>query len=386
MKINQDGLELTLFNDNLAEKFENFSKLREEKVEITAESLVANLLVSLAFMQASLENGIAYLLKQFDPETAEGEYQDALYSRVALKRIEASPTNFTLTVRGTAGTFVPAGDIFVEDSATKDLFYNTSELEFDESGLSTGVFRSYLSANIPVVSDLQIFEAPDNVDNVVQNSCQNIVLGNNEESDVEFKNRFHKIRNSVSKCSHDDILRNLSALTDGLEFISVNDNNSDEEIPAGTIEITARPVVSDEEFCKAIFENTIAGINYSGNTTVNISASNGQVVAISYNKAQPVDVYISAVIRLKYGFYRNSVFRNIREQIINYTNSKTYGLGKDVYSVEFISSILSVDGVEGLISLYVKRSDSAEYSDSAEISDLEYAQFDAENILLEVDE
>ena len=386
MKINQDGLELTLFNENLSEKFENFSKLREEEAGINAESLVSNLLVSLVFMQASLENSIAYLLKQFDPETAEGEYQDALYSRVALKRKEAVPTNFTLTVRGTAGTLVPAGVIFVEDSSTKDLFYNTSELLFDEFGLATGVFQSYLSANIPVVSELKIFEAPDNVEEVVLDSCQNVILGCEEESDREFRNRFHKIRNSVSKCSHNDILRNLSVLTGGLEFVNLNDNNTDNEISAGTVEITAKPTVSDAEFCKAIFENTIAGINYTGNTTVNVSASNGQVLSISYNKAQPVDVYISAVIRLKYGFYRNSAFRNIREQIINYTNSKTYGLGKDVYAVEFISSILSVEGVEGLISLSVKRSDSAEYSDSAEISDLEYAQFDAENILLEIDE
>ena len=386
MKITQNGLELTLLQEIINGKFDNFSKNMGEEFNIEAESLVANLLIAIALMQRALEKDIAFLMKQFDPETAEGIYQDALYERVGLKRIQETPTTFTLTVRGTAGTNVPAGSLFVEDIGNKNLFYNSDDFEFDENGVATGIFQSFLVNCVLVTSGFNIYEAPDNVTDIILGSCENIILGNPRETDSEFRDRFHKIRDSFGKCSHDAILRNLSKLTDGYDFIRLDDVNTNPEIPAGTVLITAKSAVSDEDFCKAIFNNTLAGINFSGNTTVTVPVSNGQSWQISYQKAEPVSIDIGITLKLKSGYYQNSVFKNVKENLIAYTASHTYGLGKTVYSAEFIKPVLDAEGVEGIILIGVKRHSSVQYSDYAEIMQDEYAVFDETGMDLTLEE
>ena len=380
MKVDENGLELTLFKQNFNEKLDSLSKNYGEKFDITAESLISNLIIAVAIMQTLLERNIAFLLKQFDPETAEGKYQDAIYERIALERIVGKTSSFDIKLRGISNAIAESESIVLQDINTYELFCNTYQVVFDENGYANVNFHSLIEDNISISSEFRLYDAPGCVIEVVPHTCENIVLGNKRETDVEFRERFRQIRTVRAKSTHNDLLNNLSELTGGIHFIKILDVNTNPEISAGTVEIIAKPVVSDEIFCKAILDNTMAGINFSGNTTVMITLSNGQEQEVAFYKAVPVPILIQITVKLKFEIYPNPILQKIKENIVLYSENKTYGLGDNVISNEFISTILEVNGVEGLASILVKRQGAENYSGEAEILQTEYATFDISNI------
>ena len=92
--MNIDGKGYTLDNlDDLLNAFENLLRGKYgDDFYIKAEGVVDNIFTSVSFQMMSLEDKIAFLIKQFDPETAEGEFQDALYERLLCYRIKAEKT------------------------------------------------------------------------------------------------------------------------------------------------------------------------------------------------------------------------------------------------------------------------------------------------------
>ena len=387
MEITKYGVMIDSFEKNISENFKTANLLSEFDIQLKPESLLANIIVALTCMQNNLEKQIAYLIKQYDPVTAEGYYLDNLYDRVGLQRKLSAPTSFNVQVTGDARTSVDSGSLILVSQNGEHIFYNSAPFDFDENGYATVNMQSFLNDFVPIDTNsiLRIADAPQNVYSLVENTISNIVLGITMESDTDYRKRFKNYDSANVKCTRDALLNNLSKLTGGIGFVTVNDNNSDDNIPAGAIKITAKPVVSDEEFAEAILLNTVAGLSYVGNTSVDVVFDDDQTIEVKYNKANDVLIDVLATVHLKSGFYPASVFNKVRGAILNYLQNKSFGLKSTIYSSLLIPEILGVNGIEAVISVSIRRNN-LEYTDCIYLSDNEVPIFNIANIVVECDD
>ena len=349
---------------------------------IKAEGIIDNILVAISLMERDLQEQLAYAIKQFDPETAEGEYQDALYERVALYRNEGALTSFTITISGLPGTYADIGELYIKSSENGEYFQNTTSVEFDENGLADVVFSALYFANVTVdVNDnWKIITKPENIIDIDFKTIRNVKLGNKTETDFDFRKRFHSIKGLNKKCTRNAILENLSKYTGGMEFISIQDCNSDDTIPAGTILITAKPTVTDEKFAKHILDNVIAGVDFMGNTTVAVPLSNGQTWDVKFQKATEVLIDLYIEIKIKSGYYENVVGNKIRDNIHSYLETHILGLETSIRATEFIVPTLEIEGVDAVTNILIKRNDSATYTSSVTMGNDEYPSIVFNNI------
>ena len=117
MEINSKGIKkselkdyLTFWTVKLREKFGNAFVIKKE-------SVVSNLATSSSLVNMAQEDVIMYLAKQMNPYTAEGEFQDALYSLIGLERTYADFTVTQRTIAGVAGTVCKAGSILFKNNS-----------------------------------------------------------------------------------------------------------------------------------------------------------------------------------------------------------------------------------------------------------------------------
>lgn len=384
MEINSNGSSTNNFSQNLNENVEQMKTSLGSNFAIKAESVAANILTATSLMARDLEEQFAYLLKQFDPETAEEKFQDALYARLNLERIKYTPTTFKVTVSGVTGFSVGAEYFWLQDVSTNDLFFNSQEFVFDEDEQAEVVFEASRKGpvNVSKKTKFDILLEDENIFGIDFSTMREIQIGTYRESDSEFRKRFNAVMTSNKKSTRNAILANLSEKTGGRKFVSIYDCNSDSDIQEGCIQIIARPTVSDEEFGKLILDNVIAGINFLGNTTVDVPLSNGQTWEVKFQKATavPVDLYIKT--NLLQTYYENSIFHRVRNNILAYLETHVFGLKSPIWATEFIVPTLEVDGVSSVMEIQIKRHDDQTYTGSIFLARDEYPVFEYDNINL----
>ena len=388
MYVDKSGVSMQTLEEILNSKTEFARKFLGENFNISPENVISNIITSISLMESDVESQVASLIKQFDPKTADSIYQDALFERVGLKRIEEAPSSFSINVRGIEGTTVLPNEMILEINSKSEphRFSNVSEFTFGDSGVSPVEFVSYLNMPVKILSDTEfkITEAPEGVIGVDNHSLCNIKIGRVRESDSEFRKRFEDISNMKVKCTRNSVLTNLSELTGGIDFVSIYDSNTDVSIPAGSILIIANPKVSDEEFGAAVLANTILGINYLGDTTVSVPYGQGHFWDVKFQKAKAVSVQIKVVLKLKTGSYMNNVFSNVKREIVNFVGEKIFGLGANIYSEIFLVPTYAASGVEGVIGINIRKSSDTGWLNALNLNRDEYPVFDLENIYMEV--
>ena len=384
MKINKDGVTVSSLSDSLADSLDVVKKIMaDSEYSIKSESVIDNIITALSLMDVTMQNQILFLIKQMDPITAEDIFQDYLYERVGLYRIAASPTKFLVNVSGNEGLDVAEYSIIITNVNTKEEFTNTESFHIDNSGTACVEFQSVDIAPISVTSDdvFEITQAPLGLSGIDSTSISDIIIGNDEESDTEFRKRFFNINTSSGKCSRNDIINALSKYVDYIDYLSVDDVNSNETIPAGSLSIVAKlNDVSDMQFAKAILDNVIGGLNFIGNTTVLVPLSNGQNYEVKFQKAKIVLLDLRIEVRIKIGYYRNSVLNEARQNVIEYANTRIFGLKSVVFGSEFIIPMLNTDGIEAVVGINVKRNYNSEYRNSIEMAFDEIPEFSTNRI------
>ena len=374
MIINEQGLALNSITTILTKNIEEIQKNADSSFTLHPEGVIDNLITVLAIMEYCLEQQMAYMVKQFDPKTADGEYQDALYERIGLYRKYATPSSFTVFVTGEPFGLVSAGDITLKNLSDSSFYYNKTDFSFDENGLAAVGFESLEEAFVLVTTTdtFEIVSKPENVYSIDFSSIDNIIIGSDTESDAEFRARFYNELQKPEKCTRNAVLNNLSEYTGGLKFLTVHDNNSNDDVPAGNILIIAKPLVSDAEFCQHILDNVIGGIEFIGNTTVNVPLSNGQDWSVTFQKAAPAELEISAIVKIYSGYFQGHVSKEIFDNISKYLSSDKFGLNAVIRANELIIPFIQTDGVETVTEISVKKFGDEEYLSSVVLEPDEY--------------
>ena len=382
MKINKQGLSLSNLNDLLENKEEQLSQIFGADFYIKPEGFIDNIATSLSFLEILFENSCSHLVKQFDPETADSEYLDDLYERIGLQRNENTKTRFTIEFIGNPGLQVAAGSLQIRMLSSGFLFSNSESFQFDSDGKAAVLFECLYPGIVSVNpdDDFELETVPDSSISAASSAVLNIITGVEQETDYSLRQRFHNVRNTSEKCSRNAVIKNLSAYVDDISFLKVLDGNSDSSIQPGKILIIAKPNTDDQTFLNAINETVPGGVGFLGNTSITLTLSNGQDWFAAYQKADDVQIYLSVVLKVRSGYYSNTVFANVRKNILAYLNERIFGLNSTVYATEFIIPILEVDGVEAVTDIKVKRSSETSYSSSVSTLRNEIPVFSESNI------
>lgn len=351
---------------------------------IKPEGIIDNIANTEGFMELSLQQQIAFLGKQFDPETAEGDWQDALYERIGVERLAAKPTTFVKKIIGTPGFAGEINSITLRSEGSKAEFVNTDTYIIDDEGNASLDFKSVEDDEISVSENesFQIVEAPDDVSGISETPLAQISIGRGLETDDEFRIRFRSSKALNAKATRNANEANLVKYVDNIAFLKLIDKKTDNTFEPGTLLVIAKHNTTDKNFANAVFESVADGIELLGDTEIVVKDSSNQDVTINFKNADEINIDITADVKIRKGYYANTVFTKVKNSILSYIEKRIFGLESIIYGTEFIIPVLEVEGVEAVLSILVKKSDDENYSDSISLTKEEVPVFGADRIFL----
>ena len=371
MNIDNNGLEIDSTVQILNKLEESLKSKFGNGFFIKPEGIIDNIALSCGVLNILIQEQIARLAAEFDPESAKGTWQDALYERIGVSRLEAQKTTFVCKVQGAANLKCAAGSMTIRSKSDKNEFDNISEFVTGEDGTALVDFQCVLDGAIEVKSsdEFDIVIAPDGITAVSPADDIQFAIGRERESDDEFRIRFRNAKATNAKATRNAVFANLSKYVDNVAFLKLLDVNTDKDIPAGAIKIIAHHNTTDNIFAQAILDNICYGPEPLGNTEVTVYDSEDIPVIMRFQKASEIPINITAEIKIRSGYYTNTVFNKVKENILKYIDERVFGLGSIIYATEFIIPILETDGVEAVQSIKVKRNGiDEEYMDNVSLT------------------
>ena len=384
MNIDSQGYTLDTLDDILS-AFETF--LRDKYGDdfyIQAKSVISNIFTTVAFQEMSLQEQIAFLIKQFDPEQAEDEFQDALYERLLVYRIKAEKTVVERTIVGTAGLSVAAGEITIRNKATLDEFVNKDTVTIGGDGTVVADFECVLfgAIDLPENAEIEVLSMPIGVTNVITGEEPKIDMGRERETNEEYRVRFRKEKSKNAKATRNANYANLGQYVDDMSYLNKNKKKNDNTINAGEIKIIVNHNTTDTIFANAIFNTIADGIDTIGTTSITLKDDANEDVIINWINASFTQIAIEGDLKVKSGFFYQSVANAVKNSILEYVQKRIYGLGQTVYANEFIIPAYEVEGVENLTNLQVGIYGSGNMSDSQTVISTSLAMFNTDWITL----
>ena len=387
MKIDKEGYTLSSLDEIFKTYETNLQSKYGSDFYIKPEGVIDNIVNSSALMEMALQEQIAFLAKQFDPETAEDNWQDALYERVAVKRIAPSATVFTKKLKGPAGYSGSAQSITIRSTISNDEFVNTSDFLVEDDGTVDLEFECVVlgAVNVNSGETFTIVDAPNEITEISEEDATQIAIGRERESDSDFRVRFRNSKAQNAKATYNANIANLLQYVDNQAFLKIYDKKTDNTMAAGTLLIIAKHNTTDETFAQAIFDTVAVGPDLLGDTSVIVKNNSGQDVTITWKNADEVSMDITGTLKIRDGYYPNTVMANVKQNILAYIEKRVYGLESIIYATEFIIPMLEVDGVEAVTGVQVKKTSESDFADSVSLSREEVPVFALERITLDQD-
>lgn len=384
MQIDNQGITLDTIQDVIAADETQLQSTYGADFYIKPEGVIDNIFASAAFMEMDIQDQLAFLVKQFDPETAEGIWQDALYERIGVERLAAEPTRFDLRVVGTNGFSGVAGDITIRSDLTNEEFTNTADYTLDTNG-ATLTFECVVpgATVVQAAETFKIVEAPNDVTGLATSGNTSIDIGRDRETDDEFRARFRQSKAIDSKATRNANYANLLKYVDNENYLNIYDKKNDNNMTAGTIEIVAKHNTSDAIFADAIFNTVADGIDFIGSTSVTLQDASGEDVVIKFNNATETPIVFNITANIKTGYVQQTVFDNAKQAIINYVNNThIFGLGSKIFATEFIVPLLNTEGMAAVTDIEIKKTGDADYTDILTLTKYQVPTFDISNITI----
>ena len=384
MKIDEKGTELSTLNDILnAYELQLQSKYGSD-FYIKPEGVIDNIASSAGFMEMSLQEQIAFLTKQFDPETAEDCWQDALYERIGVYRIEAEATIFTKKILGTPGYTAEVESVTIRQESSGDEFVNSGAFTVEEDGSAAVNFKCVVTGKTKVSEgdSFSIVEAPNEITEISAEPAYDIAAGRDRETDSEYRVRFKSAKAQNAKATRNANEANLLRYVDNIAFLKIIDKKNDNSFEAGTLQIIAKHNTTDEIFAQAVFETVADGIDLLGDTSKIVKDDSGEDVLITFKRASEPEIYITGTLKIRNGYYPNTVIAAAKQNILKYIENRIFGLEAIIYATEFIIPMLQTDGVEAVLEVEIKNGEDGSFTDSIQLERDEAPAFSPERITL----
>lgn len=307
---------------------------------------------------------IQNVYNSFDPDKCSGVVQDSRYALNYITRKGGTFTiqniaitvNQTVTLNGLDGNYndLSAASYTVSDDAG-NLWYliDTTTLT---AGTTSLPFRSQnYGLYQPVIGTItnQVTKVLG-VTSVI-NSVAPTTLGENQETDAEFRVRRNRSTAVRGQNNNDALLAQileLDGVTDAKTFINnPNDPNYDSDIPDYAV-WTIVEGGANSDIADAIYANS-TGLPTYGNVSVDVPAISGQVFTVNFDRDNPVSLYIQFDLKVE------NVGTNINQDAIKeyMANNLIFALGAPAetsYITEVAAQGLIANYGQGLYALNVE--------------------------------
>lgn len=382
MEINSSGIKKSDLTDYLGFWTDKLREAFGNQFVIKKEGLVDNIATAGSLTCLALEDVIMYLAKQINPYTAEGEFQDKLYSYVGLERTYADFTVVTRTIEGVANTVCDVKSIRFKNNATDDIFELNTPITIGSNGKAVGSFTAIELGAIDLTSSdtLSIIDAPDGISAVYYTEGNTTNIGDDYEDDSEFRMEWLAKRSVLPTSKTEGGLRTaLLDLVDNPNNLRIRQNRTNstvDSLPAHSLEVVLKSAYSDNDIAQKILDHVTDGVGIYGTTTVTLQDSEGTDVDIKFTKATDVPIYFNVEVVYMSGY--SNLDDKIKSAIVDNFN---YVLGEKIVANDFYQYINAIEGIDYVTTLEIKTGASGDtYGQRVEVDYDEYGTVSASNI------
>lgn len=386
MKINEKGFVLSTLDENLTTWTTALRTVFGDDFNIKKEGVVDNVATASSLSKMDIENQIAFLIKQLNPYTSEGEWQDRLYSLIGLTRRQATYTVVSRTCSGTPNTVIAAGALTIENSSTKDQFKNNDPINFDSTGKAFGSFTAEESGaiDLPTNASIRIITPLANLAGVYYEQGNTIRIGQEYETDEEFRKRWMLNSSTAAANTDDGLEKALLELVNTDSDLQIFDNRTGETvdgIPAHSLRIAINTAYDDETVAQTIFKHLVDGnmFGLQGAISVKVTDSEGESETIKFDRAEVQDIYIQVKVAVKNGIPLATVQSEVKNNIIAYITEHRFDMGSIIYANMFAASVYEVNGVAGISQLKISKNN-LNWVDQIQLTKTQVPNFDSTRI------
>lgn len=311
---------------------------------------------------------MAYLLTQFDPQTAEGRWQDAIGRLYYLTRKAPTSTSVICELIGQPNATLSAGAQATDGTYIYQL---TGDVTFSSGGLATGNFENLTAGSIP---------CPANTLNKIStaqfgwDAINNATAGTNG-SDIENRYEFEiRRQESVainSKGTLDAVRASVFAVDGVIDVYGYeNPTSSTESVGITNYNVLPHSLYicavggNDADIANAIFVKKSAGCNTNGNTTVIVPDSGSGLIpaptyTIKFQRPTQLPIYFLVKIgntAILPTDYAGKIKTAIQTAFNGDDGNGGVRIGADLYASRFYADIIAISPNLRLVSVLMSTS------------------------------
>lgn len=246
------------------------------------------------------------------PNTAVGISLDRVCALAGITRKSASYARHVVRVCGTSGHIIDAGTRFKSDNGI--IFWCTQTKTIDKIDLTNDMTTHYADITVEsetpgsagnVTSINSLVEVDPNITAVLYIEAE--LLGQDEETDAELRERFAKVVQGLGTNSRTSIIAALLKLSYIDDAIIIDNNLSADKVISNNLTVSGRSygiilkAADDEhslEIAQVIFSKQPLGIVQSGTTSVSVTdeSSTEHTVKFSYARDKVVNISVNCKV------------------------------------------------------------------------------------------
>lgn len=349
--LTENGYTRRTYDDILADKIQRAKELFGEDIDTSDLTPLGKYIRINAYDQAIAEEEIEAVYYARFPNTASGTSLDRLCPFVGISRNPAEAACYTVKFTGEPGATVPAG--FLVGTEAGLTYATIEEAKMADDGTCEAAVKCTIAGAIGNVNTSAIATITNPDVNISAAECvEQTVIGKDEESDAELRERFHATVQGAGSCNEDSIRAALLRVPT-VQFAAVIVNSENTEDTEG------RPPHSFEcyvfggegyenEIAEAIFSKKPIGIKTTGDKAVTITDVSGNPQTVHYSNTQTITVAVAVTIVTGNTFPADGL-EQIKKNLSAYINN--LGVGEKLVKNALYGPIYAVQGVEEVTSI-----------------------------------
>lgn len=329
-------------------------------LDVDPATPAGQLIATQAALVQAKDSEILFLAQQFNPETAEGRWQDALGKIYFLSRKTAESTVVTCACGGLYNTNIPAGSIVQSTDGYQ--LASIDDATIPASGTVNVEFAVTETGpvEIPAGSVTKIITVIPGWDTVTNAAAG--VLGRDEETRTEFETRRY---NSVAANAQGSVLAIQGAIAqvDGVLDCVVMENATNAQITVHGVNIDPHSICASvyggdgTDIAEAIYRRKDAGCGTTGDTVVSYVDADYNNAVYTYNILRPTPTAVKITVTIK---QTDATPASIAEDIKTALVADFYGQGNNarvstaatLYASRFYPVVIAA-GVSDFVSLEI---------------------------------
>ena len=335
-----------------------FSNGGQDPVSLEPEDFLGALASLIASIRDEINEDAENLYFSIFVSTANGVNLDRVASP-SVRQPAKSSTTSALDYIGTNGTIIPSGTIFETDDGRQ---YTSDTIVIIAGGVGTTSATAAIAGvvgNAPIGA-INFIPVPITGLDTVTNSSP-AIDGEDIEDDIDFRARAISERaadNTSSLVSVVNAVANVEGVSSVTGFENIEIFIVD-GLPAKSINIVVRGG-ADFDIATTIFNFKSGGIETFGAESEIITAINGQLFTINFDRVVDVNIFAKAVITVNAAYVDATSDDVIRQNILDYVGgvnpqsveSEGVNVGEDVFSWKAEGTLFDVsnpDAIPGLV-------------------------------------